>query len=98
MSDFVKATPKTSGELWENLKKLADNYGHVKNIEVKSNRIEVDLDWSANNIGKTPDFYIPIIAGKLDQARDMIERFKRTHTRPTQTEAEQLFLIVDQSA
>ena len=88
---FVKAVPRNLAELEEDFKKLFENKGHMKKIEVNltTGHLEVTLDWMANAKGH-PDFYLPIKKGKFQVAQELVKKIldemdnnQRPHGRPT---------------
>jgi hypothetical protein len=97
----VRLVPKDAKELFDNLKKLADNKKHVDKIEVnpKTNHLEVHLDWVAH-MANTPDFYIPLKKDKVDAVKKLVDAMwaavnDKKPTLPTEAQAKELFDYID---
>jgi len=96
---FVRRVPKSIGELEESVTKLAKNKSHINSVKVNesNNHIEVDLDWSANNMGGDAgkDFYLPIKRGKLREAKEIVDRMMGGGHAPVRADITSLFDMID---
>ncbi len=96
---FVRRVPQSVGQLEESCIKLAQNKGHIKSVKVNesNNHIEVDLDWSANNMGGEAgqDFYLPIKRGKLREAKDLVDRMMGGSHAPSRSDVQSLYDLLD---
>ncbi|MEZ4297439.1 MAG: hypothetical protein R3B70_20925 [Polyangiaceae bacterium] len=96
---FVRRTPRSIGELEENLNKLYENKGHIKSVKANesNNHLEVDLDGAANMFGGEAgkDFYLQIKRGKLREAKALAEKLLNGQLAPSRTDATQLFDMID---
>jgi hypothetical protein len=100
MASFTTVIPTSPQEVFTSLEKLYENRSHVSSVIVDeaSRTVRVDLDWAANKMGGVPDFQIPVKAGVLLEAREIVEQLRRrfeTGTPVTRDLAERLFQCVD---
>lgn len=94
--------PDSSSILFEKLKLIYDNKSHVKSVKMNmpAAYIEVDLDWTANNLGGVADFNIPIKRPFTGEARDFVAQLHASFDRglpPTESQAARLFEFIDQT-
>lgn len=92
--------PNSSTILFEKLKLMYDNKEHVKSVKMNMPDacIEVDLDWTANNLGGVADFKIPIKRPFIAEARDFVAVLKGNFDKgmaPTETQAARLYEFID---
>lgn len=96
---FVRRTPRTVGELEENLVKLFDNKGHIKAVKANesNNHLEVDLDGAANMFGGEAgkDFYLQVKRGKIREAKDLADKLLNGQYSPSRGQAQALFDMID---
>jgi hypothetical protein len=96
---FRKTVPSSVGELSTYMHKIHDNKGHVKKVEVNpaTGHLEVTLDGMAHFAGN-PDVYLPIKRGKIDAAKNLIERMMRQSDSgfpPSDADVKELFDMID---
>ena len=99
INKFQKAIPKDATELFEKLKKLAENWGYVDKCGVvsKLKAIVVDLGWLANR-ADNPDFYIPLKTLEVSKADSLIKALvaKVEQKKPLiLKDAEDLFVTIE---
>ena len=100
MASFKLLIPSSSEELYNSLVKLYENKKHVSSIKLDTDdfAIKVDLDWTANNLGGTPDFQIPIQSKMLAEASEIVSLLKSDSERgqaPSRSTADRLFNCID---
>lgn len=93
--------PTNFEEFQERMQMLFENRSHVKTVKVDTamRQIKIDLDWAANL--KVPDFYIPIKASRVVDARDVTSRLwskMQANHAPGREDTEALYGVIDQTA
>jgi hypothetical protein len=102
MSNFRRTVPSNVGELKTYLLKIHENKSHVKKVEVNltNGHLEITLDGMAHFAGN-PDCYLPIRRAKINDAKALVEKMMResaTGYPPSDSEAQQIFDMIDQEA
>ncbi len=94
---FVRRTPRSVGELEENLTKLFENKGHIKSVKANesNSHLEVDLDWLANQTEAGKDFYLQVKRGKLREAQEVAQKLLSSLYAPSRNDAQILFDMID---
>jgi hypothetical protein len=102
MSDPKPVVPTSAQQVLDNLTKLENHWGHVRGVHINpaTSHLEIQLDGWAHSLGHTPDFYMPIKAKSVADARVLVERLVREAQQgqaPSLSEAQQLFDMIDQN-
>jgi hypothetical protein len=97
---FQRRIPSTVGELRGYLDQVQKNMKHVSSVKVNESNghLEIDLDRMANFAGYD-DMYMPIQRGKLNAAKELVERMMtqaRGGFAPSDSDSETLFNLIDQ--
>lgn len=96
---FMRRIPTSIDELEESINKLQENRSHVSSIKLNEakSQIEVDLDWTANHVGGDAgkDFYLPIKRGKLQEAKDLVDKMFGEKIAPSRPEIQVLYDMID---
>ncbi|MBL9020794.1 MAG: hypothetical protein JNL21_01290 [Myxococcales bacterium] len=79
MATFATRIPENADQLHEHLTKLFEGRTHIRSVNVNptTRAIEVDLDWTANNIGGVEDFALPLKADKMAEAGQHVATLRR---------------------
>ena len=90
--------PSNLEEFHERMQQLYENRSHVKTVKVDTanRQIKVDLDWAANL--KVPDFYIPVKASRVVEAREVTARLwnnMQAQIAPGKNDTEALYNLID---
>ena len=96
---FVRRTPRSVGELEENLTKLFENKGHIKSVKTNesNSHLEIDLDGAANMFGGDAgkDFYLQVKRGKLREAHELAQKLLSSLYAPSRNDAQILYDMID---
>lgn len=96
---FIRTVPSSVSELLTYLVKIYEGRSHIRSVSVNpaTGHLEVALDGMAHFAGN-PDVFLPIKRGKIADAQERIERVMREAQlghRPTETDAQALFELID---
>lgn len=96
---FVRTVPSSVAELHKYLLKIYEGRSHIRSAIVNpaTGHLEVALDGMAHFAGNS-DVFLPIKKGKIQEASERIDKIMREAQlghRPTDTDAQALFELVD---
>ena len=96
---FKRSVPSNVVELKGYLEQVHKNRKHVSSVKVNpaNSHLEIDLSGAANFMGH-PDMYMPLKKGKLETAKQFVERLmtqSQAGFAPSERDAQELFDMID---